>query len=139
MVLAGRFCGIPLEVLGTDIDPAVLSRARRACYSEGSFRELPSPWLEAFSEGCLVDRSGARFEAMDIREEMPDGPFHLVLCRNLVFTYFAEELQRSVLERMAQRMPAGAVLVVGCHEVLPEVEGFTGSGSILRRVAQRRG
>lgn len=34
-------------------------------------------------------REGFR-RCQDLREEMLDGPFDLILCRNLAFTYFGE-------------------------------------------------
>lgn len=61
------------------------------------------------------------FRQQDIREEMPAGPFHLLLCRNLVFTYFAEDVQRQVLELLVERLLPGGFLVVGKKEIMPEV------------------
>jgi chemotaxis protein methyltransferase CheR len=55
---------------------------------------------------------------------MPDGPFHLVLCRNVAFTYFAPPLQHQVLAGLLERLVPGGLLVIGGHESLPE--GATG-------------
>jgi chemotaxis protein methyltransferase CheR len=69
--------------------------------------------------------SAARETARDIsRTGHPDcaagrGPFDLVLCRNLVFTYFDDSLQRELARRIAARMRPGAALVIGKHEQLP--------------------
>jgi chemotaxis protein methyltransferase CheR len=49
----------------------------------------------------------------------PDGPFDLVLCRNLAFTYFDLELQRRTAAKLAGVLHAGGALVVGAHEALP--------------------
>jgi chemotaxis protein methyltransferase CheR len=52
--------------------------------------------------------------------------FDLVLCRNLVFTYFDEGLQRRILDRMQAVLRPGGALVIGIHEHLPEgVSEFT--------------
>ena len=67
-------------------------------------------------------RAPVSFQCRDVRREMPDGPFDLVLCRNLVFTNFEEALQREVLSKMAERLAAGGALVVGIHESLPAGE-----------------
>jgi len=56
----------------------------------------------------------------DVREACAVGAFDLVLCRNLVFTYFDDELQAEVLSRIIDAMADGAVLVIGIHEDLPE-------------------
>jgi chemotaxis protein methyltransferase CheR len=52
--------------------------------------------------------------------ELPEGPFHLVLCRNVAFTYFTPALQREVLARLVTRLVPGGLLVIGGHELLPE-------------------
>jgi len=36
----------------------------------------------------------------DIRQSMPNGLFDLILCRNLVFTYFDEAVQRRILRQL---------------------------------------
>lgn len=66
-----------------------------------------------------IARRFFEFEQQDIRTQMPNDPFHLVLYRNLVFTYFDQTLQQAVLQRMFERVLPGGVLVVGSHESLP--------------------
>ncbi len=111
------------DVLGTDADPALLERATRGCYPESSLKELP-PELRAsgFDDGCVRVhvRRRVTYVSHDVREEPPAGGFDLVLCRNLVFTYFAEALQLEVGRRLAGALARGGVLVVGAHESLPE-------------------
>ena len=51
---------------------------------------------------------------------MPDGPFDIILCRNLVFTYFEETLQTEILEGLLTRLCAGGILVTGIHESIPD-------------------
>ena len=51
--------------------------------------------------------------------ELPDGLFHLVLCRNLVCTYFDDELQGTSLERIGRHLCPGGALVIGARESLP--------------------
>ena len=55
----------------------------------------------------------------DLRVDLPEGPFDLVACRNLAFTYFDAALQRRILEALSQRLHVGGALVVGAHECLP--------------------
>ncbi|MFQ5349588.1 MAG: CheR family methyltransferase [Thermoanaerobaculia bacterium] len=119
--------GPRLRIQGTDVDPRQLERARQAVYPESSLRDVPPAWREAaFSaagEGrWLLDptyRRGVELTLQDLRLEAPAGPFHLVLCRNLAFTYFAESLQREALHRIRTRLAPGGALVVGGHETLP--------------------
>lgn len=127
LAVAPAFPGLELGVVATDADEAVLGRARRACYAPGTVREVPQEWRErAFErrgpELCLraAFREGVELRQEDLRRAMPDGPFHLVLCRNLAFTYFDLDGQRAVLAGIAARLVPGGVLVVGAHESLPE-------------------
>lgn len=123
LCLASRFKGMRFEIVASDVDPVMLARARNAVYSVGSLRELPADLKDrAFvpedQKFRLRDsfRSGTRFLQQDIRCEMPDGPFDLLLCRNLVFTYFAEPVQRKLLSRMSGRVRGGGFLIVGRDE-----------------------
>lgn len=124
--IAPRFPGATLEIVATDSDPGSLTRAAEACYSGGSLKDLPPEWCAAvfdLQDGvhCLRPefRRDIVFLQQDLREEMPPGPFHLVLCRNLAFTYFDEEWQRRIVTGLAGRMPPGGVLILGSHERLP--------------------
>lgn len=126
--LAPLFPELRLELIATDADESLLARADRACYPTGSLRELPREWtLKAFSptpdgEPCLKPefREGLSFLRQDLRAQLPEGPFHLVLCRNVAFTYFAPPLQQQVLARLLERLVPGGLLVIGGHESLPE-------------------
>jgi chemotaxis protein methyltransferase CheR len=125
------FPGLSLEVVATDADQHLLARAARGCYPHGALRELPPAWVErAFvrehGSECLrpAFRRGILFLRQDIRSVQPEGPFDLVLCRNVVFTYFDPSLQRNTLVDIAARMRPGAGLVVGKDERLPDTEGF---------------
>jgi chemotaxis protein methyltransferase CheR len=65
-------------------------------------------------------RQDIHFLLQDIRSDLPEGTFDIILCRNLVFTYFREDLQRKVLQRILTRLNPGGYLVIGIHESLPE-------------------
>ena len=72
-------------------------------------------------EFCLRDcfKLGVRFEVCDIAQNMPPGPFDLVMCRNLAFTYFAPEIQQETFRRLNAQLRAGGYFVIGAHERLP--------------------
>ena len=125
-LLRPRCPGVTLEIIATDIDERVLERARQARYPGGSLRELPADLRDhvVAREGdsyvlVPVCREQVTFQARDVREAPPEGPFDLLLCRNLVFTYFDESLQSEVLRRFIDAMAPGAALVLGGHERLP--------------------
>ncbi len=124
-----RFPGIALEIVATDAEPHMLERARRARYGASSLRTLPASWIDrAFRrvDGQHELRpeftTGIEFRCEDLRERCPTGPFDLVLCRNLAFTYFDDALQRETLTRLKDRLVGGGFLVIGSHESLPPDE-----------------
>ena len=128
--LQPRFPGTKLDVTATDSDKRMLERAREARYAFGSLKELPADLRDRVftrdDHGYRLDaryRRGVTFLEQDVREARPEGPFDLVLCRNLVFTYFDEELQAGLLTRIIDTMAVGAALVIGIHEDLPEGPG----------------
>ncbi len=124
--VAPRFPQLRLRLLATDVDEHLLQRARQASYRRSSLNEVPRDWLDTAFTRCgdqyvLRAESAAaiEFRRHDVRDEPPAGPLHLVSCRNLVFTYFDEDLQRETLRRIAGRMAPNGVLVIGKHESLP--------------------
>jgi chemotaxis protein methyltransferase CheR len=124
-----RACAPTLRfrVVATDVDEWLLARARAATYLASSLRDLPEAWRDA-----AFDHDSARYRLLDrfrhavelrredLRVQAPAGPFDLVLCRNLVCTYFEPALQREVLQRIVERLEPGGALVVGGHETVPE-------------------
>ena len=125
--LQSQFPEISIEIVATDADPNMMRRCRDACYEFGSLKDLPESWRDrVFAREddvyCLKPeyQRNIEFLEQDIRRELPVGPFDLVLCRNLVFTYFDAALQLKVLSRIAGAMHDDAALVVGAHEKLPE-------------------
>ena len=120
-------------VVATDVDETMLRRAEAGCYARSSLKDVPPAWIaRAFAPSgallCLLPefRREVRFVLQDIRRSMPDGPFDLILCRNLVFTYFDDALQRRLLQQMKERLVPRGFLVLGAHETLPaEGTGLT--------------
>lgn len=127
--VAAEVPGADLRIVATDVDIHLLERARAACYPPGALKDLPEEWIAlAFARPdeqlCLHPSYRGRVELLrqDIRLEMPPGPFDLVLCRNLVFTYFEASLQADLLPRILSRLRPRGYLVLGGHETLPAGE-----------------
>jgi chemotaxis protein methyltransferase CheR len=118
---------LDFQIIATEIDPAMIGRAQKGCYPSSSIRELPEDWLaKAFEQKkdqyCLkqIYRQRVTFIEQDVRQSIPVGPYHLILCRNLVFTYFDNGLQTAILDHIAAQLLPGGSLVIGAHESLPE-------------------
>lgn len=129
---AGNHPRAELDILASDVDPHMLDRASRGCYQRGTLKELADALIERAFERtgpndepyCIRDlyREHITWMRHDIRDDPPRGPFDLILCRNLVFTYFEEELQDACLERLLSVLRPGGGLVVGKHEELPPAQ-----------------
>jgi chemotaxis protein methyltransferase CheR len=139
-----RLPDLRLRVLATDVDPENLARARRGCYTWSSLKDLPPAYLErAFvptaQEWCVGEayRDGVTFVEQDVRQVAPPGPFDLILCRNVAFTYFDEAGQRNALRTIVERLAPGGALVIGRGESLPDgvpgVEVWSAKSGIYRR------
>jgi chemotaxis protein methyltransferase CheR len=130
LALAPAFAGLELDILATDVDPVLLERAEAAVYEAGSLRDLPGSLLRGgfeVEDGRYRLRPGpARRVTLlrhDVRDGAPDGPFDLVCCRNLAFTYFELAAQEEVCATLAACLRPGGALVIGAHESLPESTG----------------
>ena len=129
--LQAAFPALALHIVATDVDAALLDRARAGCYLASSLKELP-PELRAAAfeergelECVRPEYRNVEFLRQDLRNEMPAGQFDLVLCRNVVATYYAPAVQREVMTRIAGGMRPGGALVLGIHEALPDgLRGF---------------
>jgi chemotaxis protein methyltransferase CheR len=99
-----------------------LERAAAGRYSRSSLKELPAGLRASGFDGDRVRadvRSRVTLLRHDVRDEPPARGFDVVLCRNLVFTYFEERLQLDVGRRLVSALADDGVLVVGGHETLP--------------------
>lgn len=119
--------GLALDLVATDADDGMLERARRGAYGASSVREVP-PRLRDLalrregSQFLVRDevRASVRFERQDLRLALQEGPFDLVLCRNMLLTYVDEAQHGPLLLALARRVRPGGAIVVGSREVLPE-------------------
>jgi chemotaxis protein methyltransferase CheR len=145
LAVAPAFPGVALSIVATDADEVVLARARRGCFPPATVRDVPADWrMLAFDDRGpelylrAGFRAGVEFRQEDLRRTMPPGPFHLILCRNLAFTYFGPDCLRAVLAGVSRRLAAGGFLVIGAHESLPHasvgLERCAGALPIFRRV-----
>lgn len=124
--VAHELPGLALRILGTDIDDRLLQRAHDAVYPAGCLADLPEQWRNAaFDETSTGWRLGSAyrdnvtFRRHDLRDEPPRGPFDVVLCRNLAFTYFDDATQLTTARRLRTVLNERGALVLGRHEGLP--------------------
>ncbi|WBV44590.1 protein-glutamate O-methyltransferase CheR [Pseudoroseomonas cervicalis] len=118
--------GRAVEILGTDLSPTVLERARQAHYSSFEVRRGLSEarlarCFEAEADGYRLRpalRALCRFEQANMVEEPGvAGPFDVILLRNLLI-YLDVPTKERVVEHCARRLAPEGVLYLGAAEVL---------------------
>jgi chemotaxis protein methyltransferase CheR len=139
MVLREANC--PGDVLGTDIDTDVLDTAQAAVYRMERTSGLPPERLRRhFLRGTggndgLVSvrqelRSMVRFGQLNLQSPVwpAQERFDVIFCRNVVI-YFDRELQKKLLQRLADLLVPGGLLMVGHSESFPAAHpGFRSCG-----------
>lgn len=126
-VLQDYYPEMVISITATDIEPLMIQQARKACYPFSSVKNLAAEWRQrAFrqinDQYCLhpVFQRPVTFSLADVEQMVGTQSYHLVLCRNLVFTYFNLDRQVQFLHKLQTQLSAGSVLVLGAHERLPE-------------------
>lgn len=130
MLLEEGFRDWDIQILGTDISPKVVERARTGLFQQIEVnRGLPANLLVKYFR-----RSGTgwqlredvcrmvRFETIDLRQNMRTlGPFDLVFCRN-VMIYFDDQTKIHILKEMHGTLFRGGWLLLGGAETAPHAD-----------------
>lgn len=121
-----KFPNIRLMILSTDINEALLKRAKEGRYKESSLREVPEEIIRRFfkteNRFYMIDRSvreSVQFRKHDIIYEEPFSGMDMIFCRNLAFTYFSKECQMKILRKICESLNEGGYLIIGKDEALP--------------------
>jgi chemotaxis protein methyltransferase CheR len=129
--LAGLICELlpdratwSVRILGTDINPAFLQKAREGVYSKWSFRKTPE-WFMKFVEEVddnhyrICDQLKEMVEFRSHNLSSDAAPVHgvnIIFCRN-VLIYFSQELIRKVTAGFYDALTEGGLLVLSPVEV----------------------
>ncbi len=123
-----EFPEVRLSILATDIDESMLQRAEEGRYKKSSLREIPQKMVENYfhQEGgfFILDPSipkSVQFKRHHILKEEPFVGMDLILCRNVVFTYFSKASQIDLLKILFTSLKEEGYLVIGKEETLPLV------------------
>jgi len=98
--------GVSLSVLATDIDEAMLMRAKEGRYKKSSVREVPKGREDFFKLGGdqytlnAAIRETVEFRRHDLLHDDLFPDMDMIFCRNVAFTYFSKETQVKVLHKI---------------------------------------
>jgi chemotaxis protein methyltransferase CheR len=129
-----RWRGWTIEIVGTDLSSAAIERARSGTYSQFEVqRGLPIKqmlrWFKELGGGqWQIDdqlRAMVCFDSGNLIGAAPrHGRFDIILCRN-VLLYFAPDMRRLALNRLAVSIQADGALMLGAGEtVLGQTDRF---------------
>lgn len=125
-----------ITLLGIDLNPEVLRKARAAHYTSWSLRETPEAarlrWFQPAGDGFVLQpalREAVRFELINLNEAAPNfwhpGAFDLIFARN-VLMYLGRTALQGALARMTQSLAPDGYLFLGHSESLRELtEAYT--------------
>jgi len=113
-----------VEIVGTDISQTVVNKAKLGCYDELSVvRGLSTERRDKFfthkDEQWIIKpdiMQRTRFTELNLLNNYSLlGKFDIIFCRN-VLIYFSSEMKKDILERMAQILKPGGILILGGSE-----------------------
>lgn len=115
------------HLLATDVDHAILQRARAATYMPAEVRSVPPDMRQRYfraagdeGENLKLDERIARQVEFRfgnlLQDPMPQG-MDLILCRNVVI-YFTEEAKAKLYQGFHQALRPGGVLFIGGTEAI---------------------
>jgi chemotaxis protein methyltransferase CheR len=131
IAIAERLPGLAasqLEILGLDVNPAAIRKARKAQYSAWAFRAAPPGVRERSFIDVGIDaelRRGLRqkvnFEERNLLDQDPEfwkeGAFDAIFCRN-VLIYLSRPKMIAVIDRLTRSLAHGGYLFLGHSETL---------------------
>lgn len=121
---------LDLRILGTDIDPQILSVARRGFYSSEALLDEDGRRLKAFFEDTghnqirVIDdiRKIITFNRLNLHQKWPmKRQFDLIMCRNVVI-YFNKSDEAQIWRRMTDALLPGGHIMIGHSERIHEAE-----------------
>jgi chemotaxis protein methyltransferase CheR len=111
-----------LQILATDIDENALARAKTGIYSEKSINDVPERLKQRYfnQHGDYYYISNEikkmiTFKKHNLLADPYDGPFDLIICRN-VLIYFTEEAKNRLYKKFSSALKKNGILFVGSTE-----------------------
>ena len=113
-----------IRILATDVDPAILARAREGIYDNDELKSLPEPMRSqhtapAGPAGFAIGekaRALISFGELNLMQDWPmRGQFDVIFCRNVAI-YFDKDTQARLWSRFADLLPTGGHLCIGHSE-----------------------
>jgi chemotaxis protein methyltransferase CheR len=117
-----------VSIVGVDVNPAIIDRARRARFSAWALRETSESdrqrWFRATGREFVLEqdlRESVRFEERNLVEDDPHfwqpQSCDIVFCRNVIM-YFTSQHAEALIQRIVRVLRPGGYLFLGHAETL---------------------
>ena len=123
-----------INILATDIDKQVISKARSGIYTEKSIKGLPARFRNRYVnhmcdgayEVSPEIRKCVTFREHDLLSPRYPLDFDMIVCRN-VLIYFTDEAKDVVFHKFSRSLKPGGILFLGSTEQIlyPKDYGFS--------------
>jgi len=116
-----------IQVLGTDIDPVVLSKAMAGVYDRQAVERVEGVAIDDYFESSIGGsitvkaeiKKRVRFKRLNLMlDHRFKSKFDVILCRNVAI-YFSKGQQDSLWGMLVQNLNVGGFLIIGHSETLP--------------------
>ncbi len=123
MVLSDFLPLSQVEIIATDLDKQVLSKAQKGWYNEKSIKGLPDKYIRKFFEKdasglykvCDSLKKCISFKEHNLLKDPYPSDMDMVVCRN-VLIYFTDEAKDEIYHKFTKALKKGGVLFVGSTE-----------------------
>lgn len=130
-LLAANYGLNGFDVIAVDVNEQALQVARHGTYPMRDTTKLPGDWQRRYlvenGDGTVrfhpALKSRVKFACCNLTEGPPEGPYHLVMIRN-VLTYMTPAATAVILEKLVKVVARPGLLVVAPHETFL-VGGYT--------------
>ncbi len=110
------------EIIATDIDKEVLSKAREGKYKETELKGLDNNLLNKYFAKDLEHyrisenlRKKVNFKRHDLLLDKYERDCHLIVCRNVTI-YFKQDVKDEVYRKFSESLVSGGILFIGATE-----------------------
>jgi len=127
--LGNSYLNVPdLEVLGTDINPTYLDRARAGIYPPSSLKEvtteIQSGYFKQKGSKKLFEvkaslKKDITWKTHHLLSDPPGSDFDIIFLRNNILTYYKEGLKKRAFCNVFKSLAPCGILVLGSHETIP--------------------
>ncbi|MEG0296289.1 MAG: protein-glutamate O-methyltransferase CheR [Clostridium sp.] len=118
------------DILATDIDPAILAKAKSGEYTELEVKNVDNSYKSKYfvkeDNKCKVKTSitsMVRFKQHDLISDTYESNLDIIVCRNVVI-YFKNETKDKIFDKFSKSLKSGGLLFIGATESIYNYKAF---------------